>query len=128
MKTKMHFDASTRIFRNAKILRDNLTFAEKLLWSRIRNNQLGYHFRRQHPLSNYIADFYCHQLHLVIELDEKIHLDQHVKMDDQYKEESINSYGLHVIRFTNDEVIKNIDGVVESIKNTISILKEKGPL
>jgi len=88
MKTKMNFGASSRIFINAKSLRSNMTFAEKLLWSRIRNNQLGYHFRRQHPASNYIVDFYCHKLQLVIELDGSIHADKAIQIDDCSKQES----------------------------------------
>ena len=124
----MHFGASVRIFNNAKSLRANLTFAEKLLWSRIRNNKLGYHFRRQHPSSNYIVDFYCHKLNLVIEVDGRIHMDKIVRMEDRSKEESLISYGLIVIRFTNDAVIKNIDAVIASIRNEILLIEEKGPL
>jgi len=128
MKTGMHFGASARIFTNATALRNRMTFAEKLLWSRIRNNKLGYHFRRQHPASDYIVDFYCNRLQLVIELDGSIHSDKIVQIEDQGKEESLKSYDLHVIRFTNDEVIKNIDGVILSIKKEIVLIEKKGPL
>jgi len=62
--------ASPRIFSNARKLRENATEAEEILWLELRENQLdGYKFRRQHPLSIYIADFYCHKLTLVIEID-----------------------------------------------------------
>ena len=122
MKSHIHFGASKRIFINAKALRNRETFAEKLLWSRLRNNQLKYHFRRQHPLSNYVVDFYCEALKLVIEVDGSIHADPIVVIEDKNKEESLVSYGLEVIRFTNDAVIKDVDAVVQLIRNKISMI------
>ena len=73
VKRDMHFGAIKPIFENAEFLRKNMTHEEKLLWGFIANNQLGYKFRRQHPIWRYIADFYCHELKLVIELDGGIH-------------------------------------------------------
>ncbi len=128
MKTKMHFGASPRIFINAKSLRNKMTFAEKLLWSRIRNNQLGYHFRRQHPALKYAVDFYCHELDLVIEVDGSVHAEKDVQIGDLSRQESLVSLNLKVIRYTNDMVINNLDKVIESIKLEIFYLKEKGPL
>lgn len=122
----MHYNASGRIFGNAKALRKKMTFAEKMLWSRIRNNKIGYYFRRQHPLSNYIVDFYCDHLNLVIEVDGDIHADITVKLEDENKEESLKSYGLNVIRFTNDEVKKDLDVVVESILREAQRIEENG--
>lgn len=103
-----------------------MTFAEKLLWSRIRSNQLGYHFRRQHPLLNYVLDFYCVKLQLVIEVDGSVHDLQTVKEADKNKQKSLESYELLVIRFTNEEVINGIDKVISSIKNVILTIQEKG--
>ena len=123
MKSHIHFGASKRIFINAKALRNRETFAEKLLWSRLRNNQLEYHFRRQHPLSDYIVDFYCEMLKLVIEVDGSIHADPIVALEDKNKEESLLSYGLEVIRFTNEVIIKDVDSVVELIKNKIDSIE-----
>src|SRR5688500_366359 len=125
MKSHIHFDATTQIFINAKALRNRETFAEKLLWSRLRNNQLGYHFRRQHPLSKYIVDFYCHTLKLVIEVDGSIHSDPIVVIEDTNKEESLISYGLEVIRFTNDAILKDVDDVVQFIRNKIISIEEQ---
>ena len=125
MKSHIHFGASKRIFINAKALRNSETFAEKLLWSRLRNNQLQYHFRRQHPLSNYVVDFYCEALKLVIEVDGSIHTDPIVAIEDKSKEESLVSYGLEVIRFTNDAVIKDVDAVVQLIRNKISMIEDE---
>ena len=124
MKSHIHFGASKRIFINAKALRNRETFAEKLLWSRLRNNQLKYHFRRQHPLSNYVVDFYCEALKLVIEVDGSIHADPIVGIEDKSKEESLVSYGLVVIRFTNDAVVKDVDAVVQLIRNKISLIED----
>jgi imidazole glycerol-phosphate synthase subunit HisF len=124
MKSHIHFGASNRIFINAKALRNRETFAEKLLWSRLRNNQLGYHFRRQHPLSNYVVDFYCEALKLIIEVDGSIHADPIVVIEDKNKEESLVSYGLVVIRFTNDAIVKDVDAVVQLIRNKISEIEQ----
>ena len=125
MKSRIHFGASKRIFIYAKALRNRETFAEKLLWSRLRNNQLHYHFRRQHPLSNYVVDFYCEALKLVIEVDGSIHADPIVVIEDKSKEESLVSYGLEVIRFTNDAVIKDLDAVVQLIRIKISMIEHE---
>ncbi len=124
MKKGIHFGASGRIFGNAKSLRKNMTYAEKLLWSRIRDNKIGYYFRRQHPLSNYVVDFFCHQVSLVIEVDGDVHADKTVQLEDKDKEESIKSYGLHMIRFTNDEVIKDVNGIVRMIKSEAQRIEE----
>jgi len=123
MKSRIHFGASKRIFINAKALRKRETFAEKLLWSRLRNNQLKYHFRRQHPLSDYVVDFYCEMLKLVIEVDGSIHADPIIAMEDKNKEEFLISYGLEVIRFTNEVIINDVDSVVELIKNKIASIE-----
>src|SRR5687768_14817170 len=123
MKSRIHFGASKRIFINAKALRNRETFAEKLLWSKLRNNQLKYHFRRQHPLSNYVVDFYCEMLKLVIEVDGSIHAEPIVALEDKNKEESLISYGLEVIRFSNEVIINDVDSVVELIKNKIASIE-----
>ena len=125
MKSHIHFGASKQVFINAKALRNCQTIAEKLLWSRLRNNQLGYHFRRQHPLSKYVVDFYCEALKLVIEVDGSIHADPIVVIEDKSKEESLVSYGLVVIRFTNDAVVKDVDAVVQLIRNKISMIEQE---
>jgi cyclase len=116
MKTSMNFGASSTIFGRAKQLRNKQTFAEILLWSRLRNNQLGVRFRRQHPISNFVVDFYCHQCKLVIEVDGSVHQDKTVKMEDQTKEESLSAMGLVVMRFTNDSVINHIEEVLDQIR------------
>jgi very-short-patch-repair endonuclease len=109
--------ASPQIFFYAKHLRENLTEAEEILWSELRNNKLeGYKFRRQHPLNNYIADFYCHKLKLVIEIDGGYHQTTEQKQLDAERTEMIEFQGLQVIRFTNEEVIQDIKNVLNKIK------------
>lgn len=103
----MHYGASTVIFRRAEELRKFPTHAELIIWGYLAGNRLGVKFRRQHPLANYIADFYCHSLRLVIEIDGSIHNKQEVKINDNERQAHIESLGLTVIRFTNDEVKKN---------------------
>jgi very-short-patch-repair endonuclease len=74
MCTNMHYGASKIIFQYAEILRKSMTDAEKIIWERLCKNQLQVRIRRQHPIYKYIADYYCHELKLVIEIDGGIHL------------------------------------------------------
>ncbi len=117
MRKKMFDSASPLIFQRAKELRNQVTHAEMLLWDHLRNNQMGYKFRRQHPTGNFIVDFYCHQLKLVIEIDGSIHNEKSVQESDEERQKILEAYGLTVIRFTNDEVLKNANEVIENIKS-----------
>src|SRR3989338_2010352 len=93
-----------------KTLRRDSTPQETLLWSRIRNNQLGYKFRRQHHIGPYIADFYCHEKKLVIELDGSQHMD--AKEYDKKRAQYFEAFGFKILRFWNNEVNTNIEGVL----------------
>jgi very-short-patch-repair endonuclease len=109
--------ASPQIFSNAKKLRENPTNAEEFLWLALRNNQLdGYKFRRQHPISIYIADIYCHKLKLVIEIDGGYHLTKEQQILDKERTAAIEFQGLKVIRFTNEEVLSKLTEVIDKIK------------
>jgi very-short-patch-repair endonuclease len=119
----MHYGATAPIFENAKHLRDNQTLSEIKLWKHLNKNQLGYKFRRQHPISEFIADFYCHQLKLVIEVDGEYHLDKEQIKLDTSRTNNLKQLGLTVIRFTDDQVFDNIESVIITIKNHILILK-----
>ena len=110
----MFYKARPNIFRKAEELRNNMTEAEKLLWERLSNKQLGVRFKAQHPIERFIADFYCHSAKLVIELDGEIHNQQ--KEYDIGREAEMKKYDIKVIRFTNHEVFENIEGVVERIR------------
>ena len=107
-------------FEKARDLRHKATTAEQLLWERLRDKQLDhYKFRRQHPVSLYIADFYSHQLKLVIELDGEYHLSDQQQKKDSERTASLISNGLHVLRFTNHEVESDIDRVIQLIRDCI---------
>ena len=104
-------------FGKALDLRNRETEAEKLLWEELRGNKVnGLKFRRQHPVSLFIADFYCHKLKLVIEIDGEYHFTKEQILKDKERTEILNSNGLEVIRFKNEEVIKNINSVLDCIK------------
>lgn len=122
LSDNMWKDAPGIIFSYAKNLRDSPTQAEELLWLSLRNNQLGgYKFRRQHPLLNYVADFYCHQLKLVVEIDGEYHQTVEQKKLDKERTVNIEFQGLDVIRFTNDEVLTDINIVLNKIKEFIQL-------
>jgi very-short-patch-repair endonuclease len=122
LSDNMWKDASGIVFSNAKKLRENPTQAEEAMWLSLNNNQLdGYKFRRQHPLLNYVADFYCHQLKLVIEIDGEYHQTVEQKKLDNERTENIEFQGLKLIRFTNEEVISDIFAVLNKIKEFIKI-------
>ena len=113
-------------FSKAQFLRRNETKAEKLLWEKLRNNQLGgLKFRRQHPVNIYIADFYCHKFKLIIELDGDYHNQEEQKQKDEVRTEVLRLNDLKIIRFKNEEVERDINQVLTTIKNKIEKLKEK---
>lgn len=113
-------------FTKAQFLRRNETKAEKLLWEKLRNNQLeGLKFRRQHPVNIYIADFYCHKFKLMIELDGDYHNQEEQKQKDEVRTEVLRLNDLNIIRFKNEEVVQDINLVLITIKNKIEQLKEK---
>jgi len=103
--------------QRAKELRGNMTPAEKILWEELRANKLGVHFRRQQVIQGFIVDFYCHQAGLVVEVDGDVHDLQ--KDEDERREKVLNELGLRVVRFGNDEVVRNLSAVVGKIKESI---------
>ncbi len=121
-KIPHYYDATKKIFDNAKSLRRKSTAAEDLLWQMLRNRKVGgFKFRRQHPLNYFIADFYCHEALLVVELDGNIHDLEIVKQYDKQREEEIIELGIQVLRFTNEEVFSEPDKVVKTIETHIKI-------
>jgi len=119
MRNKMFLGAGAQIFRNAEELRYGMTAAEDLLWGHLKGKQLGAKFRRQHPLGIYIADFYCHQHKLVIELDGSIHNRIDVAQNDIEPQRILELDGIKVIRFTNDQVFNNLNKVLDQITTQI---------
>jgi very-short-patch-repair endonuclease len=115
-------------------LRVNQTESEKLLWSRIRNRKLlGKKFLRQHPIffdlsgkeTFYIADFYCHELKLVVEIDGEIH--KYKKNKDEERDKILELLGLAVIRIKNELIMNSINEVFYSLKKTMVDLESNSP-
>jgi len=99
-------------------LRQNMTDAEKALWSKIRGRQLkGHQFYRQKPIGNFIVDFYCPKGSLVVELDGGQHYTEVGKAKDNLRDKCLGNMGLHVMRFSDRDIIENLKGVVEKIWN-----------
>lgn len=115
MKNQIH---NVKGLQDARInLRKAITPEEKLLWDKLRNNKLGFRFRRQHSIRNFVADFFCSMKRLIIELDGNPHLDN--KEGDQERTNYFESLGIKVIRFWNWEVRENINEVMEKIKEEL---------
>ncbi|QDH79810.1 endonuclease domain-containing protein [Echinicola soli] len=113
---EMYFGASTEIKQRAKELREMLTPAEKVLWEALQNRKLnGLKFRRQHPISKFIADFYCHEYQLVVEVDGEVHLELEQVERDEGRTFELEELGLKVIRFTNKEVFCDLENVLKKI-------------
>jgi acetylglutamate kinase len=123
MKENMYYGAGPFIFKRAEELRANMTSAEKIIWQHVHINQWKVKFRRQHPISNFIVDFYCHPLKLVIEIDGDIHDLDEVKKNDVAREEILKSFGLTVLRFKNEDIYKNNKTVLKRIDETIKLLQ-----
>ncbi|NTU56936.1 MAG: DUF559 domain-containing protein [Anaerolineales bacterium] len=98
------------ILNRSRELRSEMTPAEKILWNELRGNKLGIHFRRQQVISGFIVDFFCHKADLVVEVDGKIHDKQ--KEEDAERDKVLTEMGLQVVRFRNEEVEKDLTGVV----------------
>jgi len=102
--------------RFSQELRKNMTDAERLVWSRLRRKQLkGFQVYRQRIIGNYIVDFYCPKAKLVIELDGGQHFTEEGLKKDAVRDIWINSQGFTVLRFSDEEVLSDLDGVIEKI-------------
>jgi very-short-patch-repair endonuclease len=113
---QLYLGAKNMDFSNARMHRKTSTEAEELLWNNLRNRRLkGVKFRRQHPISGYIADFYCHEARLIIEVDGGIHdLPEQVERDEGRSFE-LELNDIQVIRFNNSEIMKDIEDVLNRI-------------
>ena len=106
-----------------------MTPAERRLWNRLRANRLGgWHFRRQQIISGFIVDFYCHKAKLVIEVDGPIHTKK--AAEDAEREKVLSAHNLKILRFTNQEVMNNLNYVLQQItvclESNSPSLKERG--
>lgn len=119
MNKGMHSGAAKELYQRARELRNNATHAEEVLWGYLRTKPFGFKFRRQHPYSIYILDFYCHRRKLVIEVDGSIHEQEEVKAIDQLRQRQLEADGLKVIRFTNEEIKLGMDSVIRTIEKEL---------
>jgi very-short-patch-repair endonuclease len=111
-----HKKLPAEILHFARSLRGTQTDAENLLWLLLRSRRLaGFKFRRQHPIGGYILDFYCHEPKLVIEIDDGGHNEDATRDYDRQRTMELEGAGLMVIRFWNNDVLTNIEGVLETI-------------
>ena len=117
MEKKMHAGAIKPLYQRAREFRNNSTHAETILWGYLKTKPLGYKFRRQHPYSNYILDFYCHALKLVIEIDGSIHNMPEVKINDERRQSTLQNNGLFVLRFPNEAIEKTSELVILEIED-----------
>jgi very-short-patch-repair endonuclease len=103
----------------AKTNRREMTESERVLWEELRKLNCGYHFRRQHPIGDYIADFACLKKKLVIEVDGGYHNEPLQQQNDQWRTEFMESKGYTVIRFNNEEISNNLHEVITRIKEQL---------
>jgi very-short-patch-repair endonuclease len=139
-KGGMFEGASHIIFTNAKHLRKNMTDAETALWMHLKKGINGFKIRRQHPIGIYIADFFCHKVKLIIEVDGMIHRKEEIEMLDKRREKELIGWGCSLVRFTNEEVLKTPGSVISRItekilelnistkQNTLPTTESKSPL
>ncbi|MCR4614192.1 MAG: endonuclease domain-containing protein [Bacteroidaceae bacterium] len=99
--------------------RKNATLAEQVLWEHIRKKALGVQFVRQHIISDFIADFAASDIGLIIEVDGGYHAEQKQVEDDGKRTEELGSLGYDVIRFTNEDILFDIDNVIEQLEKII---------
>ncbi len=114
-----HLRIHPAIRQFARELRKPQTPAETTLWNLLRNRNLKYKFRRQHPIDFFIIDFYCAEAKLLIEIDGSSHLEKEQQEYDQARTEYLEARGYKVIRFTNDNVRYNIHAVVTAIMEEV---------
>jgi very-short-patch-repair endonuclease len=118
-QVSMFYNAKPHIFEKAKMLREHMTEAEHILWDVLRNKKMiNLRFKPQHPIDIFIADFYCHSLKLIIEVDGGIHNIKDRMEYDIGREAELCHWGIKVIRFNNDEVINDIYLVRKKIEQT----------
>jgi len=115
----------TKLKRRRRELRKKATPAEGIFWSKIKSRQIGYKFRRQYSIGNYIADFYCLKLKLVVEIDGGQHFETDRLTNDLLRTEYLNSLGIKVKRYTNVEIRKNLISVVDDLMSLCRGLDEK---
>ncbi|MFA7404566.1 MAG: DUF559 domain-containing protein [Pelobacteraceae bacterium] len=104
----------------ARALRKSMTDAEQLMWHCLRQKQLGgFRFRRQHPFERFVLDFYCCEAKLAVELDGGQHNESETIVRDTERTAFLEQHGIQVIRFWNNEVFQNLEGVLQSVYDAV---------
>lgn len=112
----------------ARELRNNSTKAEIILWLKLKGKQMyGYDFHRQKPIDNYILDFFCHELMLAIEVDGYSHEFLEIQQKDSIKEKRMNEFEISVLRFSDHEVLKDMENVIRAIEFYIEEYEKHTP-
>jgi very-short-patch-repair endonuclease len=120
IEREFYFGAGRGIIERARLLRNSMTPCENILWQHIRKKRLsGIIFRRQHPINQFIVDFYCHEARLVIEIDGEIHNHEENKEHDENRTFELEKMGLKVIRFKNEGIEGRINKVLEILEKVI---------
>lgn len=127
--TKIENDSSLKNLR--KKLRNNMPLPEIILWQKLKGSQLGYKFRRQNSIGNYVLDFYCPAKKLAIEIDGDSHFNDVAKIYDARRTDFLKYQGIKELRFNNSEIMKNIVEVTGRIKYILEttpkpLLKKEG--
>jgi len=118
IESKLNHNADLNTKSKAIALRKKMTKAETTLWKKLRMNQIdGLHFRKQHPYGMYIIDFYCDKAMIAIEVDGEIH--EIRKSYDSERTAYLESTGLKVMRFSNDDILNRIEWVITEIRKEI---------
>ena len=126
MRRRLHNREYLRKYRQE--LRENLTPAEAFLWSYLKRSQLdGRKFRRQHGIGPYIADFYCPECRVIVELDGAGHKDPIAEEKDAARTRFLESFGIRVLRFENKEVFESLEFVLESIRTALRDSSQGSP-
>jgi len=122
-----HYLYNTNLQPFANALRKGMTKAEACLWKYALRASMrkGYGFRRQRPVLNFIADFMCKELKLVIEVDGITHTWPETIVKDEIKDRKLKAAGFHILRFEDDDVLHNINWVIEEIDSTIELIEQE---
>ena len=116
----MGYYGNRELVKRARVLRSNMTLAEIILWSRLRSKKIdGYRFRRQQPIFDYVIDFYCHELKLIIEVDGEIHSLTEKTDSDLKRDKILKINGYHIIRLSNFEIETDLDATISKIRTFI---------
>ena len=116
-RARTHRTSDRGTVEYARMLRKQMTDSECLLWERLKKKSLdGFRFRRQHPIGPYIADFFCNEAALVVEVDGGIHQEQDQTEKDRLRDIAMKQHRISVLRFTNREIETDIENVIGRIR------------